>query len=80
MVTDAAMSGCAECVMLKKGPHILLALDFLATSWPTEGHQTKKSALVRKLSVAEVARELAVLKPSTQECVDTDFGARLLSS
>jgi len=28
-VTDAAMSGRAECVMLNKGPHILLALDFL---------------------------------------------------
>ena len=30
-VTDAAMSGRAECVMLNKGPHILRALDFLAT-------------------------------------------------
>jgi hypothetical protein len=27
--TDAAMSGRAECAMLNKGPHILLALDFL---------------------------------------------------
>ena len=55
-VTDAAMSGRAECVMLNKGPHILLALDFLSdVLCRMEGHQTKKSALMRKLSVAETA-------------------------
>ena len=55
-VTDAAMSGRAECVMLNKGPHILLALDFLRDVLARmEGHQTKKSALMRKLSVAELA-------------------------
>ena len=55
-VTDAAMSGRAECVMLNKGPHILLALDFLCdVLCRMEGHQTKKSALMRKLSVAELA-------------------------
>jgi pyruvate kinase len=55
-VTDAAMSGRAECVMLNKGPHILLALDFLSDVLARmEGHQTKKSALMRKLSVAELA-------------------------
>jgi pyruvate kinase len=55
-VTDAAMSGRAECVMLNKGPHILLALDFLCDVLPRmAGHQTKKSALMRKLSVAEMA-------------------------
>jgi pyruvate kinase len=55
-VTDAAMSGRAECVMLNKGPHILLALDFLCDVLPRmEGHQTKKSALMRKLGVAEMA-------------------------
>jgi pyruvate kinase len=55
-VTDAAMSGRAECVMLNKGPHILLALDFLCDVLPRmAGHQTKKSALMRKLSVAELA-------------------------
>jgi pyruvate kinase len=54
-VTDAAMSGRAECVMLNKGPHILLALDFLCdVLGRMEGHQTKKSALMRKLSVAEM--------------------------
>ncbi|HEY5706461.1 MAG TPA: pyruvate kinase [Terrimicrobiaceae bacterium] len=55
-VTDAAMSGRAECVMLNKGPHILLALDFLCDVLARmEGHQTKKSALMRKLRVAEMA-------------------------
>ena len=53
----AAMSGRAECVMLNKDPHILLALDFLCDLLGrVEGHQTKKSALMRKLSVAEMAR------------------------
>jgi pyruvate kinase len=55
-VTDAAMSGRAECVMLNKGPHVLRALDFLCDVLARmEGHQTKKSALMRKLSVAELA-------------------------
>ena len=55
-VTDAAMSGRAECVMLNKGPYILQALDFLCDVLARmEGHQTKKSALMRKLSVAEMA-------------------------
>ena len=55
-VTDAAMSGRAECVMLNKGPHILLALDFLCdVLGRMAGHQTKKSALMRRLSVAEMA-------------------------
>jgi pyruvate kinase len=55
-VTDAAMSGRAERVMLNKGPHILRALDFLCNVLARmEGHQTKKSALMRKLSMAEMA-------------------------
>ena len=55
-VTDAAMAGRAECVMLNKGPHILLALDFLCDVLARmKGHTTKKSALMRKLSVAEMA-------------------------
>jgi pyruvate kinase len=55
-VTDAAMSGRAECVMLNNGLHILLALDFLCDVLARmKGHQTKKSALMRKLNVAELA-------------------------
>ena len=55
-VTDTAMSGRVECVMLNKGPNILRALDFLCDVLARmEEHQTKKSALMRKLSVAELA-------------------------
>ena len=55
-ITDAAAGVRAECVMLNKGPHILLALDFLGDVLARmKGHQTKKSALMRKLSVAETA-------------------------
>jgi pyruvate kinase len=57
-VTDAAMAGRAEGVMLNKGPHISLALDFLCDVLTRmKGHQTKKSALMRKLQVAENALE-----------------------
>ena len=42
-VTDAAMSGRAEGVMLNKGPHILLALDFLCDVLARmKGHQIEK--------------------------------------
>ena len=57
-VTDAAMAGRAECVMLNKGPHIALALDFLRDVLTRmKGHQTKKSAFMRKLHVAETAMQ-----------------------
>jgi pyruvate kinase len=49
-ITDAAMSVRAECVMLNKGPHIMEALrtldDILRRM---QGHQQKKSALLRRL-------------------------------
>jgi pyruvate kinase len=55
-VTDAAMAGRAEGVMLNKGPHIGLALDFLCDVLTRmKGHQTKKSALMRNLDLAESA-------------------------
>jgi pyruvate kinase len=55
-VTDAAMAGRAECVMLNKGPHIALALDFLCDVLARmKGHHAKKSALMRNLHVAESA-------------------------
>lgn len=49
-ITDAAMSGRAECVMLNKGPHILealTALDSVVTRM--QAHQTKKTAQFRAL-------------------------------
>ncbi len=52
-VTDAAMSGRAECVMLNKGPYIVEAVAFLAgVLGRMGGHQTKKTARLRRLSVS----------------------------
>ncbi len=49
-ITDAAMGGRSECVMLNKGPHILDAmrtLDDILRRMQT--HQSKKSAMLRAL-------------------------------
>lgn len=52
-VTDAAMSGRAECVMLNKGPFILDALSFLAAVLHRmQAHQVKKTATFRRLHVS----------------------------
>ncbi len=49
-ITDAAMSERAECVMLNKGPHIIEAIDTLDDILQRmQGHQQKKSALLRRL-------------------------------
>jgi len=49
-ITDAAMSGRAECVMLNKGPYILDALDILdGVLRRMETHQIKKSSQLRAL-------------------------------
>ncbi|MCC7015288.1 MAG: pyruvate kinase [Planctomycetes bacterium] len=52
-ITDAAMAERAECVMLNKGPHIdaaVSALDDIMRRM--EGHQQKKSAMLRPLRLA----------------------------
>jgi pyruvate kinase len=52
-VTDAAMSGRAECVMLNKGPHAVEAVRFLCDVLRRmEGHLEKKSARLRPLEVS----------------------------
>jgi pyruvate kinase len=52
-ITDAAMSERAECVMLNKGPHIAQAVSVLDDILRRmEGHQRKKSAMLRPLRVA----------------------------
>jgi pyruvate kinase len=49
-VTDAAMGGRAECVMLNKGPHILAAVSALDDILRRmEEHQSKKTAQLRAL-------------------------------
>jgi len=52
-ITDAAMSGAAECVMLNKGPHITEAVRTLDNILQRmQGHHAKKRTLLRKLQVA----------------------------
>jgi pyruvate kinase len=49
-ITDAAMGERAECVMLNKGPYLcdaVAALDDILQRM--QGHQTKKSAMLRRL-------------------------------
>ena len=52
-VTDAAMAGRAECVMLNKGPYIDEAIGFLDdVLGRMQDHQNKKTAMLRKLRVS----------------------------
>ena len=52
-VTDAAMSGRAECVMLNKGPRIVETVAFLSDVLARMStHQAKKTAMMRALSVS----------------------------
>ncbi|PQO27239.1 pyruvate kinase [Blastopirellula marina] len=54
-VTDAAMSGRAECVMLNKGKHIVETVQFLSDVLQRmQQHQHKKLATLRKLSISNV--------------------------
>jgi len=53
-VTDAAMSGRAECVMLNKGPHIVDTVRFLVDVLTRmQHHQSKKRSLLRSLAVSQ---------------------------
>ena len=55
-VTDAAMSGRAECVMLNKGPYIAEAVAFLDNVLRRmKAHQSKKTAMMRRLKVTSRA-------------------------
>jgi pyruvate kinase len=52
-ITDAAMSQRADCVMLNKGPHIISAIRMLDDILRRmQGHQRKKTARLRKLSIS----------------------------
>ncbi|MEE9253663.1 MAG: pyruvate kinase, partial [Pseudomonadales bacterium] len=54
-VTDAAMSGRAECVMLNKGPFIVNAVEFLSGVLERMAeHQNKKTSKLRQLNVSEL--------------------------
>ena len=52
-VTDAAMGGRSECVMLNKGPHIVEALRALDNILRRmQDHQVKKRSMMRRLNIA----------------------------
>ncbi len=54
-ITDAAMGDRAECVMLNKGPRVGEAVQILGDILQRmQGHQHKKSALLRRLQVADL--------------------------
>ena len=54
-VTDAAMGGRAECVMLNKGEHVVEAVRFLDNVLHRmQAHQSKKRSMLRRLAVAQV--------------------------
>jgi pyruvate kinase len=52
-VSDAVISGRAECVMLNKGPYIIPTVEFLnGILERMDAHQSKKRSLLRKLGVS----------------------------
>ncbi len=54
-VTDAAMGGSAECVMLNKGPHVVEAVRFLSdVVLRMQGHHQKKRSMLRQLGVSRM--------------------------
>lgn len=54
-ITDAAMAERAECVMLNKGPYIVRAIHMLDDVLKRmAGHQTKKTALLRSLTISDL--------------------------
>jgi len=64
-ITDAAMSGAAECVMLNKGPHITQAVRTLDNILQRmQGHHAKKRSLLRKLQLAADFSASAPLLPT----------------
>lgn len=61
-ITDAAMGHRAECVMLNKGPHIVAALGALDDILRRmQAHQSKKSAMLRALHLAQEFAALPAL-------------------
>jgi pyruvate kinase len=53
-ITDAAMGGRAECVMLNKGPHMLRTVEFLSNVLSRmQEHQEKKLSMLRRLHISE---------------------------
>jgi pyruvate kinase len=77
-ITDAAMGRRAECVMLNKGPHVCEAVRVLDSILERmQAHQYKKTAMLRKLRLAQLALDTEARRPdpaSTLAPVDLDLG------
>ncbi len=66
-ITDAAMGGRAECVMLNKGPHILGAIHALDDILRRmQAHQSKKRPLLRALKAWDLPLDQASLASATE--------------
>jgi pyruvate kinase len=67
-VTDAAISGRAECVMLNKGPYIEQTLEFLCNVLNRmEAHHQKKTSMLRRLSISQLHRTSKPEKPNRKK-------------
>lgn len=56
-ISDAAMAHRAECVMLNKGPHVVMAVRALDNILRRmQAHQVKKTAMLRELRLAQLDR------------------------
>lgn len=66
-ISDAVMSGRAECVMLNKGPYIVPAVQFLGGILERmNAHQSKKRSMLRKLSISSVESFGDIALPATE--------------
>jgi len=73
-VTDAAMSGRAECVMLNKGPYVVEAVRFLDNVLHgMKLHQEKTRSLLRRLSVSSLSGRFRAAAPAPRASA-TDGG------
>jgi len=69
-VTDAAMSGRAECVMLNKGPYVLDAVRFLTNVLQRMPmHQQKKRSMLRELQLMSRFRQTLKTRSQTDSQV-----------
>ena len=67
-ITDAAMGGRAECVMLNKGPHILEAVHALDDILRRmQAHQSKKRSLLRALKSWAPPKQIPPTQPEDTE-------------
>ncbi|OQX15983.1 MAG: hypothetical protein BWK76_12250 [Desulfobulbaceae bacterium A2] len=67
-ITDAAMSGRAECVMLNKGPFIVDTVRFLGNILERmQTHQVKKRATLRRLAVSAATADHAATEDEGKE-------------